>query len=70
MGMRETTGSVFRFSGCSKGCPTDITEADRDDFEIDTDPKCVVLLSHGNSNDHNVMECGLKTYNIYKIYKK
>ena len=29
--MRETTG-------CSIDCPTDITEADRDDFEIDTDP--------------------------------
>ena len=23
---------------CSKDCPTDITEADRGDFEIDTDP--------------------------------
>ena len=31
-------GPVFRFSGSSKDFPTDSTEPDRGDFEIDTDP--------------------------------
>ena len=40
-------GPVFRFSGCSIDCPTDITEADRGDFEIDTDPFPNILEDDG-----------------------